>query len=229
MATTYESLLPDIIPMVPGCSDTLIENNVRASVIELCEKAAVYQAELDPVTTVANVFEYDLEPPAGSVVHKVLWVTHKGREIEPITTQLLEQRKPRWRETGYEGTPEYYVKVSQSLLHLVPVPSETIASSTILRAQLKPSQSSQSSDDELMSDYRETIIYGALYRLLRLPSKDWTDYAGAQVYGSLFNEGIVEAERRGRHADTNVSRTVKYGGIYSGVAKRRNRYGRESG
>jgi hypothetical protein len=99
MATTYESLLPDIIPMVPGCSDTLIENNVRASVIELCEKAAVYQAELDPVTTVANVFEYDLEPPAGSVVHKILWVTHKGREIEPITTQLLEQRKPRWRDT----------------------------------------------------------------------------------------------------------------------------------
>lgn len=229
MATTYESLLPDIIPMVPGCSDTLIENNIRSAVIELCEKAAVYQAELDPITTVANIFEYDLEPPSGSTVHKILWVTHKGQEIEPITTQLLEQRKPRWRETGYGGTPEYYVKVSQSLFHLVPVPDETIVSSTIMRAQLKPTRTSNAADDEVMSEYRDTITYGALYRLLRLPSKEWTDYAGAQVYGSLFNEGIVEAERRGRHADTNVSRTVKYGGLYSGVAKRRNRYGRESG
>jgi len=229
MATSYESLLPDIIPMVPGCSDTLIENNIRSAVIELCEKTAVYQAELDPVTTVANVFEYDLEPPTGTVVHKILWVTHKGREIEPVTTQLLEQRKPRWRDAENAGTPEYYVKVSQSLFHLVPVPNETVANSTILRAQLKPTHTSQSADDELMSDYRDAIIYGALYRLLRLPSKDWTDYAGAQVYGSLFNEALVEAERRGRHADTNVSRMVKYGGLYTGTMRRRNRYGRESG
>ena len=63
--------------MVPGCPDTLIESNIRAAAIELCEKAPVYQQELDPVTTVASIFEYDLEPPSGTVVHKIMWVVYK--------------------------------------------------------------------------------------------------------------------------------------------------------
>lgn len=221
----YESLLPEIIPMVPGCPDTLIENNIRAATIELCEKAAVLQAELDPVTTVAGIFEYDLEPPSGTVVHKIMWVVHDGKDLEPISTNLLEQRKPNWRDADNRGTPEYYVKVTQSLFWLVPVPNKTHASSTILRAQLKPTQTSTAADDELMSDYRDTIVNGALFRLLRLPSKDWTDLAGAQVYGALFAQGITEADRRARHADSGISRKVAYGGIHTSFSRRRNRYG----
>ena len=77
----YESLLAEIIPMVPSCTDTLIEQNIRAAVIELCEKSKVYQAELDPITTVANLYEYDLEPPSGTVVHEIVWVTHNGIDL----------------------------------------------------------------------------------------------------------------------------------------------------
>lgn len=225
MATTYESLLPELIPMVPGCPDTLIENNIRSAVIELCEKAAVYQAELDPVATVAGTYEYDLEPPSQTVVHKIMWVTHKGRDLEPTTTTILEQRKPNWRDAENRGTPEYFMKITQSLFWMVPVPNETLASSTIVRAQLKPTLTSNATDDEVMSDYRDTIVSGALFRLLRMPSKEWTDYAGAQVYGALFQEGIQQAERRGRHADVGVARRVSYGGIHSAFAKKRNRYG----
>jgi hypothetical protein len=221
----YESLLPEIIPMVPGCPDTLIENNIRAAVIELCEKAAVLQAELDPVTTIAGIYEYDLEPPTDTVVHKIMWVVHDGKEIEPISTNLLEQRKQNWRDADNRGTPEYFVKTSQSLFWMVPVPNETKASSTILRVQLKPTQTSTTAHDELMSEYRDTIVNGALFRLLRLPSKDWTDFAGAQVYGSLFAEGIAQADRRARNADAGIARKVAYGGIHSSFSRRRNRYG----
>ncbi len=225
MATSYESLLPEIIPMVPGCPDTLIESNIRAAAIELCEKAPVYQAELDPITTVANIFEYDLEPPSGAVVHSILWLIHEGKDLEPLSTGLVEQRVPDWRNASNAGTPRYFVKTSQSTINLVPTPSATSASSTILRAQLKPSHTSQSSDDGFMSDYRETVINGSLYRLLRTPSKEWTDYNGASVYAGLFNEGVVRAERRARHGDSPVARKVKYGGLYSHPNTKRNKYG----
>lgn len=225
MAIAYESLLPDIIPMVPGCPDTLIETNIRAAVIELCEKSGIYQAELDPVTTVANIYEYDLEAPSGTAVHKIMWAVHDGNDLEPVSTNLLEQRLPNWRDSANAGTPEYYVKQSQSLFWLVPVPQATMASSTVLRVQLKPTHTSTTCDNDVMNDYRDTIVNGALFRLLRLPSKDWTDYTGAQVYGSLFAEGIQAAERRARHADSGVARKVKYGGIYSRSGTKRNRYG----
>lgn len=225
MATLYESLLPEIIPMVPGCPDTLIENNIRAATIELCEKAAVLQAELDSVTTRVGTFEYDLEPPTDTVVHRIMWMIYDGKDLDPISTSLLEQRKPSWRDAANRGTPEYYIKVSQSLFWIVPVPNVTKVGGVILRAQLKPTQASLSADDELMSDYRDTIVNGALYRLLRLPSKEWTDFAGAQVYGALFNEGIIAADKRARQADVGIARKVSYGGIHSPYSRRRNRYG----
>ena len=47
---TYESLLPDIIPMVQNCPDSLIESNIRSAVIELCEKAGVYPVSYTHLT-----------------------------------------------------------------------------------------------------------------------------------------------------------------------------------
>ena len=198
--------------MVPECTDTLIEQNIRAAVIELCEKAKVYQSELDPITTVANLYEYDLEPPSGTVVHEILWVTFDGEDLEPTTTALIEQRKPKWRQTGYEGKPEYFIKQSPSMFYLVPVPNETKAGSVLLRAVLKPTHSSSSCSDDVMNDYRDTIINGALYRLLRVPGREWTDYPGAQVYGSLFLQGIADAESRALQKETRIARKVRYGG-----------------
>jgi hypothetical protein len=226
MATTYESLLPEIIPMVPGCPDTLIENSIRSAVIELCDKTEIYQQELDPVTTVANIYEYDLEAPSQTTVCKILWVTHEGNEIEAITTALLEQREPKWRDSNYYGTPKYFVKQTSTTFWMVPVPSETKVSSTIVRAVLKPTYGSTACDDDVMSDHRDTIVNGALFRLLRLPSKEWTDFAGAQVYAALFNEGLVYAERKARQADVRVSRKVTYGGIHKPYRFTRNRYSR---
>ena len=193
MAISYETLLPDILPMVPGCPDTLIKNNVRAAVIELCERSSVYQLELDPLTTVGNIYEYDLEAPSGTTVQKILWVTHAGKDVEPLTSTLLEQRIPKWREGN--GVPEYYVQQGSSLVWLVPIPTSTSASSTIVRAVLKPTHTSTACDDGVMNDYRDTIINGALFRLLRIPNKEWSDLQGASVFGSLFNEGTVIAER----------------------------------
>ena len=224
MAISYEALLPDILPMVPGCPDSLIKNNIRAAVIELCERASVFQAELDPLTTVGNIYEYDLEAPSGTAVQKILWITHEGKDLEPLTSTLLEQRIPKWREGN--GVPEYYVQQGSALVWLAPIPTATGVSSTIVRAVLKPTHTSSACDDGVMNDYRDTIINGALFRLLRIPNKEWTDLQGASVYGSLFNEGTMIAERKARGADTGVARRVRYGGTTGAWRTRRRHYGR---
>lgn len=222
MAIAYETLLPEILPMVPGCPDSLIQNNIRAAVVELCERASVYQQELDPLTTVANIYEYDLEAPSGTSVQKILWVTHAGVDLEPITSSLLEQRIPKWRTEA--GVPEYFLQQTSSLFSLAPVPAATAVSSTVIRAVLKPSHSSTACDNDVMNDYRDTIVNGALFRLLRIPNKDWSDIQGASVYGQLFNQGVEAAERRARNADTGVRRSVRYGGTGAWRTRRR-RYG----
>ena len=228
MATVnYEDLLPEILPMVAGCSDTLILNNIRAAAIEFCEKTGAYQEELDPITTVKGLYEYELDPPSETRIHKVLWVTHEGNDLEPISTTLLEQRLPKWRTADQQSKPIYYVMNKLSQILLAPVPSGTVANSTNVRVMLKPTHTSTGCDDQILSEYRDAIVNGALFRLLRIPSKDWTDYAGAQVYSTLFNEQMAYAERCARNADTGIARKVNYGGLYTRSGLRRNRYGNE--
>ena len=229
MAISYEALIPEIAPHLYGCPDMLIENSIRAAVIELCEKAHVYQTELDPLTTVSGIYEYDLEAPSGTSVHKVLWISHYGKDLEPVTSALLEQRLPNWRETDQAGVHSYFIKQSSSVVWLAPTPSTTSAASTIIRAILKPTHTSKSCDNDVMNDYRDAIVNGALFRLLRIPNRDWTDFKHSQLYGNLFSQALVEAGRRSRNADTGVSRVVRYGGMSGAWRTRRNRYGRERG
>ena len=36
---SFDSLIRDVLPFVPGCPDSFIETNIRAATIELCEKS----------------------------------------------------------------------------------------------------------------------------------------------------------------------------------------------
>jgi len=229
MTVAYESLLPEILPVVAGCTDTLVEGTIRAAAIEFCERTGAYQVEIDPLTTVSGIYEYDLEPPTGTVVHKIVSAVFKGDDLEPVSSTVLEQRLPNWRNAAHFSAPQYYIQQSASLFWLVPVPNELSVNSTILRVQLKPTQSSTTCDEKIMDEYRDTIVNGALFRLLRMPGKDWSDLQGAQLYSNLFESVVISAERRARHADEGVARRVVYRGAGRFGSGRRNRYGRERG
>ena len=214
MAVKYEALLPEILPAVRACPDSTIEQHIRSAVIDMCEKTEIYQVELDPITVVQNIYEYDLEAPSGTVVHRIRHATFNGDSLEPISSGLLEQRLPKWRDST--GNPEYFVKQGQSQFWLVPVPRATQANAVILRAILKPTHTSTACDDYIMNDFRDAIVNGTLTRLLRLPKRDWTDYGAAGVYNSLYNEHIEQIKKRAKEADSPVVAKVRYGGIHRG-------------
>ena len=219
MAVSYEALLPEILPAVQNCPDSTIEQHIRSAIIDMCEKTEIYQLELDPVSVVANIFDYDLEPPSGTVVHRIRHATFNGESLEPISSGLLEQRKPRWRDEN--GTPEYFIKQGQSTFWLAPVPDASQTNAVLLRAILKPTHTSTSCDDFIMNDFRDAIVNGALTRLLRIPSRDWTDYTAASVYNSLYNEHLAAIAKRAKEADSPVIAKVRYGGLQRGRSRRK--------
>lgn len=211
MATQYLDLLPSILPSVPDCPDNTIELAIREAAIELCEKSEAYQLELDPITSISGTYEYDLEVPSGTNIYRLLWVTYEGNILEPVSSQLLEQRDPDWRDET--GVPLYFIRQPNDLFWVVPVPSSGVTDAIRMRVVLRPNRSSTSLDTEFVNDYYDTIVNGALFRLLRIPSKSWTNMVGAATYGSLFFEGIEMAKNRGKQNDNPVARKVKYGGI----------------
>lgn len=210
------------MPYVPFCPDPLVEQNLRSATIEFCERSKAYVLDMDAFNTISGVYEYDFDIPTGTEVHQVLQMTYDGRDMDPISPRSLEVNYPDWRDRT--GRPHVYLQKTPSTFWLVPVPQGSFP--VIASVALKPSRTSNNIDTTISNQYRDGIIYGTLYRLLRMPGREWTDINAAREYLAQFNNEITQAELRARGGDLGVKRTVKYKGI--GMPRRRyGRYGRE--
>ena len=219
---TYSSLVKEVLPYVPLCPDSLVEQNLRSATIEFCERSKAYILDMDPFNTISGVYEYDFEIPSGTEVHQVLYMTYDGRDMDPISPRSLELNYPDWRDRT--GNPHVYLQKTPTTFWVVPVPSGS--DQIIASVALKPTRSSNNIDTTISNTYRDAIIYGALYRLLRMPHREWTDIGAAQEYSFQFSQEIQQAELRARGGDLGVKRTVKYKGI--GMPRRRyGKYGKE--
>ena len=226
---SFESFMKDVLPYVPGCPDTVVENALRSSSIELCEKASVYTKELDPISTVAGIYEYGFDQPVGTRVDKIIWAIYDGKDLEAITPRILENRKPKWRDSNSKSTPQYFLQQSPELFWLIPIPDTTKSGGIIMNVSLKPSRSSNNILTQVADDYRDGIIFGALYRLLRMPARDWSDPQAAADYSGLFRQTVEDAEIKARRADIGVGRKVTYSGVGVPPTRRYRRYGSEKG
>ena len=222
---SFDSLIKDVLPYVPGCPDSLIETTIRSATIELCEKSKAFTHDLDPITTISGTYEYEFDQPSGTDVHQILWATYDRNDLDPISPRSLELNYPDWRDKS--GTPTVYLQKTPDTFWLVPVPSAKNVNGLLLNVALKPSRTTNSIDTNFSNDYRDGIIYGAVYRLLRMPSKEWTDPVAASDYFNLFQAQVSDAELRGRGGNIGVKRTVKYKGAGLSPRKRYGRYGKE--
>ena len=220
---SYSSLVKEVLPYVPFCPDSLVEQNLRSATIEFCERSKAYILDMDAFNTISGVYEYDFDIPTGTEVHQVLNMTYDGRDMDPISPRSLEVNYPDWRDRT--GRPHVYLQKTPTTFWVVPVPSGSFP--LIASVALKPSRTSNNIDTTISNQYRDAIIYGTLYRILRMPSREWTDVNAAREYLAQFNLEITQAELRARGGDLGVKRTVKYKGI--GKPRRRyGRYGKES-
>ena len=219
---SFSSLVKDILPYVPNCPDSLVESTLRSACIEFAERSKAYVYDLDPITTISGVYEYEFDQPSGTDVHQILWMTYDGDDLDPISPRSLELNYPDWRDKT--GQPHVYLQKTPTTFWIVPVPSG--AKQVIVSLALKPTRTSNNIDTTISNQYRDAIIYGTLYRLLRMPNREWTDIGAAQEYLFQFNVETKQAELRARGGDLGVKRTVKYKGI--GMPRRRyGRYGKE--
>jgi hypothetical protein len=219
----YSSLVKEVLPFVPFCPDSLVEQQLRSATIEFCERSKAYVLDMDPFNTVAGVYEYDFDVPTGTEVHQVLYMTYDGKDMDPISPRSLELNYPDWRDRT--GTPHVYLQKNPTTFWVVPVPSGT--DQVIASVALKPTRTSNNIDTTISNQYRDAIIYGTLYRLLRMPNREWSDVGAAQEYLYQFNLEINQAELRARGGDLGVKRTVKYKGLGMPRRRRGRKYGQE--
>jgi len=222
---SFDSLVKDILPYVPNCPDSLIESTLRSACIEFAERSKAYVYDLDPITSISGVYEYEFDQPTGTDVHQILWMTYDGHDLDPISPRSLELNYSDWKNKT--SVPQVYLQKTPSLFWVIPVPGSAVTNGIQLSVALKPSRTTSNIDTDFSNSYRDGIVYGTLYRLLRIPAKDWTDINASRDYLGLFNQEIVQAELKARGGDLGVKRTVRYRGAGLSPRKRYKRYGSE--
>ena len=221
----FDSIIKDVLPYVPNCPDSLIESSLRSACIEFAERSKAYTFDLDAITSIPGVYEYEFDQPSGTDVHQILWMTYDGNDLDPISPRSLELNYSDWRSKT--SVPQVYLQKTPDAFWVIPIPGSAVANGIQLSVALKPSRTTNNIDTTFSNSYRDGIVYGTLYRLLRIPSKDWTDISASRDYLSLFNQEIVQAELKARGGDLGVKRTVKYRGAGLSPRKRYKKYGSE--
>lgn len=219
MSYALEDFYPDIYPLVTGCSDVLVESTLLNAAVEFCTKTNAVHYDMDAVSVVAGVSEYQFEPPVDTDVVSIVLANMDGDILDVLSQKMANYRFPRHRE--YNGRPVGIFRMDNSNFRLYPAPDTGIVSGLYLTVALKPTRTATSLPDKLYEEFKDAMVFGTAYRLMSMPNKDWTNDGKAAYYRALFDEQISMAKREATRSPDGATPITRYGGI--GGSKRRTR------
>lgn len=204
-----QDLFTYILSEIPGCPDSQVIQAIRASAIELCVETHCWSDVLDPIPLQDGVSEYDVDAPNGARVVTVREVWTANQQLQPVDMIALQERVPNW-QSATSSIPTYYNTTSEpSVLRVYPIPNSDAAAYLTIRAAFAPTLAATTLPDSMLNKYLETVVAGALSRLMFAPSKSWSNPQLAAYYSGEFSKGVVRAKTDTIHEKTQGSLTVK--------------------
>ena len=201
----------DLLPYhITGCPDFVVEKAIKDATLSFCRRSDAYRATLDPITTIAGFFEYDIDLPKNTNLVDIHSATLGEKEITPETEQGANHENPLWRTQ--KGTPKGYIRPTNKKIYLVPVP-ETSSQDVTLYASLKPSLTATSIDTEFVENYVDGIMAGALANLFNAEDMPWANPQRAMKHEAEFQAHIQDAKNKADGRNGPTRRRVRYGGL----------------
>lgn len=179
-----DAFLPGILPFAPGCAAPTAYFGIRQAAIEFCERTRQWRYEDTFDVTVDDCDS--ILVPFGAVVHEIESAQFNGQPLDPKSTLWLDTNQNGWRTNALTGTPHYLTQVEPDTIIVVP----KSAGSLHLCMWLKPSQESTEFPDFIVDQYRETIAFGALSRILMIPNQSFTNVQMGAAWGKLFQDKL---------------------------------------
>lgn len=210
---SYDDFLSRVLIEVPGCPEISALQAVRDSCIEFCEKSLILTRDHDPVTVKAGVVDYELEPPSGYLVVKVMQAWLDNNKLEPMAYDIIREASVYNRLfSAYQSapsTPIRYLQKDERSVSLWPLADKNYANGLTMRVALKPTRSSTTVEDVLFEDYAEAIASGALGRLMSSVGKAYSSAQGAALHKAQFTQGLNVARQRASHGHTRSNLSVR--------------------
>lgn len=217
MSASLDDFYPYVMPDVPGCPEMTIDVALRSALIEFCEKTLLVQRDHDPITVIANTADYDLEPPTGQLVTKIMRAWYNNVMLDPVAPDnVLYAEIYNTLYTGanpIKSDPRNFIQKDERSITVYPMPKATATNALTLRVAYKPTRNATSFEDVLFEDYAEVIANGAKYRLMGMSGKPWTNGPGAATALALFNNGLNVARQRASRGSSRADVRIKLTGV----------------
>lgn len=212
MTALYEDFFPYIQPDIAGAPEPIMAMAVKNACIEFCEKSLVLIKDHDPVTISTGVIDYDLEPPTGYIVVKIMNAWLENNKLTPMTPSVVREAAVYNRSfSSYVEaltTPQYYLQKDERTVTVWGVPDKDLVGGLTMRVALKPSRASTSVDSVILEDHAESIAQGAMFRLMVTPGRPYSNPQMAAAYKSLFQSAINTARLTSEYGRLRTSQSV---------------------
>lgn len=207
---SYDVFLPEVIQYVKDVPEIVAIQAVRNATIQFCEETRVLQSNLDPMTGVATVSEYEMIPCKNHKIVDIMEAWYGDQLLIPKAVEELTRiyRTSNWNDL--DGNPYYYFRNRTQQITLVPTPKVTVQAQIKLRVALAPTRAATTVDEELYERYLEYIAIGARARLYDTPNQPYYEPKSAQLYLKRFNDGMAEVRTRVAKGLTRASVQIEY-------------------
>lgn len=208
----HNDFLDYVLPQVPGATNEMALLEIKNTIIDFCEKSLILQTDLDPITTIPTISDYDLEPPNNRLVVKIMKMWFKGVNLDPRALDEIYTPSPFNTNSGAlveRSDPRFYYQKDARTFSVYPIPNARDSLAITLRVALKPTRSATTIDDLIYEEYAETIGHGAITRLALSPDKPYSNPQLAAGRNALYISGLNVARQRAQDGYVRASKQVR--------------------
>ena len=209
---SFRELTPEILATAPACPIPTMVRAIRNACVELAAFSGCMRYELEGQLALAGLPDTELDLPRDTNLVKVIALTAEGNDVKPYSIRMLNKDDPEWQDREAD-IPTYFLRTQNNLnaLRLYPKPISTIT----LKGEvaIKPSRDAQGLEEIYLDRFQQSIVDGALARLLAAHNAPWFSPEGAAHHRGLFDRSMDDAKRVADADDLPKRRTISYGGV----------------
>lgn len=225
MATTlYTAMLGEVQPHVVGAPEAQVLNAIRNAWIDFCVGSWVWTVDSTPQPIAQNVQDYVIDLsglPTGTTIAEIMYGYFNGKPLDPITRADADGEYPNWKTTTGSPPKRFLATDAKTKVSLIPipsgyaptVPSPLISPGLFFTLALKPTRASSGVDDFLYERYMENVAHGAIYRMLSIPHKVWSNANLTLAHKKMFEDAVTDARRESALGFTRAALRTRPRGV----------------
>lgn len=182
---SFDSFLPELSPIVPGCPEPVVTNALRTAAAEFCRRTLCWQVRLAEVAVTSASFPYAIPIPTHAQLSRVK-AAHVGKvKLNPTNYEVLDQLRD-W-DTQL-GTASHYLVEPDDTLVVFPKPST--ATDLRLTVVYGVARSAVLLETFLYDQHRDALVHGALRLLTAMPDRAWSRPNDVVYHTSKFEQAV---------------------------------------